>query len=151
MVSSSQPSHCYHIVPWLCVWNICYIIFCYLLHIHSRKTRNLFSLLLCSLWWKQIIGCVLTWRSHSFICTLHNIIMILFKLIWRHCPYKMLVRYSLSSVWAIRHIFSVIHYKIRGTVCFQLTHLPCDDWENIYTLSYYHHYIKSKYELLPIV
>ena len=23
-------------------------------------------------------------------------------------------------------------------MCFQFTHSPCDDWENIYTLSYYH-------------
>ena len=43
----------------------------------------------------------------------------------------------------IRHILSVIHYKTRGSVCFQLTHFPCDDWENIYTLSYYHHRIGS--------
>ena len=28
-------------------------------------------------------------------------------------------------------------------MCFQLTHFPCDDWENIYTLSYYHHQIGS--------
>ena len=40
----------------------------------------------------------------------------------------------------IRHILSVIHYKIRRAVCF---HFPCDDWENIYTLSYYHHQIGS--------
>ena len=41
----------YHIFPWLCAWDVCYIIFCYLLHIHSGKTGNLFSLSLCSLWW----------------------------------------------------------------------------------------------------
>ena len=28
-------------------------------------------------------------------------------------------------------------------MCFQLTHFPCDDWESIYTLSYYHHRIRS--------
>ena len=28
-------------------------------------------------------------------------------------------------------------------MCFRLTHIPCDDWENIYTLSYYHHQIGS--------
>ena len=28
-------------------------------------------------------------------------------------------------------------------MCFQFTHFPCDDWENIYTLSYYHHQIGS--------
>ena len=43
----------------------------------------------------------------------------------------------------IKHILSVIHYTIRGAVCFQFTHFCCDDWENIYTLSYYHHQIGS--------
>ena len=44
------------------------------------------------------------------------------------------IRYVLSS-GKIRHILLVIHYTIRGAVCFQFTHFPCDDWENIYTLS----------------
>ena len=34
----------------------------------------------------------------------------------------------------IRHTLSVIHYTIRGAVCFQFTHFPCGDWENIYIL-----------------
>ena len=36
-------------------------------------------------------------------------------------------------VCKIRHIISIIHYTIRGAVCFQFTH----------TLSYYHHQIGS--------
>ena len=28
-------------------------------------------------------------------------------------------------------------------MCFQFTHSPCNDWENTYTLSYYHHQIGS--------
>ena len=27
-------------------------------------------------------------------------------------------------------------------MCFPFTHFPCDDWENIYTLSYHHHQIE---------
>ena len=46
-------------------------------------------------------------------------------------------------VCKIRHILSVIHYPIRGAVCFQFTNFPCDDWENIYTLSYHRHQIGS--------
>ena len=54
-------------------------------------------------------------------------------------------------VCKIKHILSdiyyTIHYTICGAVCFQFTHSPCDDWENIYiyiyTLSYYHHQIGS--------
>ena len=67
----------YHIFPWLCAWDACYIIFCHLLHIQSVKTGILFSLLLCSLWWVQIVGSVLACRSCSFVCTLHHLIIII--------------------------------------------------------------------------
>ena len=80
--------HCYHIFPWLCAWDVCYIIFCPLLHMRSGKTRKLFSLLLCSLWCVQIFGYV--WAC----------------LIWRHWTYKMPIRYILSSVWVRLSIFS---------------------------------------------
>ena len=76
-IGSIHLSNCYHIFPWSCVSDVCYIIFCYLLHTHSGKTGNLFSLLLCSLWWVQIIGYVLSWRSYSFVCTLHHHIIII--------------------------------------------------------------------------
>ena len=69
--------HGFHIFPWLCAWDVCYIIFCHLLYIHSRKTGNLFSLVLCSLWWVQIVGYVLACRSYSFVCTLHHLIIII--------------------------------------------------------------------------
>ena len=36
--------------------------------------------------------------------------------IWRHCTYKMPVRYDLSSVW----VRLIIHYTICGDVCFSL-------------------------------
>ena len=70
-------TRCYHIFPWLCAWDVCYIIFCHLLHIHSGKSGILFSLLLCNLWWVQIVGYVLACRSCSFVCTLHHIITII--------------------------------------------------------------------------
>ena len=63
--------------PWLCAWDVCYIIFCHLLHIRSAKTGNLFSLLLRSLWWVQIFGYVLACRSYSFVCTVHHLIIII--------------------------------------------------------------------------
>ena len=76
-IGSIHLSHCYHMFPWLCVWDVCYIIFCYLLHIHSGLTGYLFSLSLCSLWWVQIVRYVLIWRSHSFIWTWHHLIIII--------------------------------------------------------------------------
>ena len=74
-IGSIHLSHCYHIFPWLRDWDVCYITFCHLLHIHSRKTGNLFSLLLCNLWWVQIVGYVLPCRSYSFVCTVHHLII----------------------------------------------------------------------------
>ena len=47
----------------------------------------------------------------------------------------------ISNILSLIHY--IIHYTICGTVCFQFTHSPCDDWEKIYTLSYFHHQIGS--------
>ena len=76
-IRSIHLSHCYHIFLWLCAWDVCYIIFCHLLHIPSGKTGNLFSLLFCSFWWVQIVGYVLACRSYSFVCTVHHLIIII--------------------------------------------------------------------------
>ena len=81
LLSSSNwkypPFPLFHIFSWLCAWDVCYIIFCHLLYIHSGKTGNLFSLVLCSLWWVQIVGYVLACRSYSFVCTLDHLIIII--------------------------------------------------------------------------
>ena len=78
-IGSIHLSHCCHIFPWLCAWDVCYIIFCHLLDIRSGKTGNLFSLLLCSLWWVQIVGYVLACRSYSFVCIVHHLIFIIMQ------------------------------------------------------------------------
>ena len=136
--------HFYHILPWLCARDVCYIIFCHLLHIHSGKTGNMFSLLLCSLWWVQIFGYVLACRSYSFVCTVHHLIIIIVQTylkalnLWN--AYQI---YFVECVDKIKHILSVIHCILCGAVYFQFTHFPCDDLDKIYTLSYYHHRIGS--------
>ena len=57
--------------------------------------------------------------------------------------------YFVECVSKIKHIFSVIHCTLYGAVCFQFTHFPCDDWENIqFVLS---SSSNRKYELLSIV
>ena len=138
-------SHCYHIFPWLCAWDVCYIIFCHVLHIRSG---NLFSLLLCSLWWVQISWSVLPCRSYSFVCTVHHLIIIIVQNYLKTLNLLNACQiYFVECVSKIKHILSVthytIHYTICGALCFQFTHSPCDDWETIYTLSYYHHQIGS--------
>ena len=92
--------------PWLCAWDVCYIIFCHLLHIRSGKSGNLFSSLLRSLWWVQIFGYVLACRSYRLFEQYTISLSSLCKLIWRHWTYKMPVRYILSSVCVRLLIFS---------------------------------------------
>ena len=123
----------YHIILWLCAWDVCYIIFCHLLHIHFGKTRILFSILLCRSWWVQIFGYVLACRSCSSVCTLYHLIIIIVQTylrtlnLWNACQI-----YFVGGVSKIKHISSAIHYIIYRDVCFQFTHFPCDDWENIH-------------------
>ena len=107
-----------------------------LLYIHSGKTGNFFSLVLCSLWWVQIAEYVLACRSYSFVCTLHHLIIIIVQTLYddivliNACQIKFV-----ECVSTIEHIILVIHYTICGAVCFQFTHFLRDDWENIHTLS----------------
>ena len=146
IIIKSEVSTCYHIFPWLCAWDVCYIIFCHLLYIRSGKTGNLFSLLLCNLWWVQIFGYILICRSYSFVCTVHHLIIIIVQTYLKALNLQTASQiYSVEGVSKIKHILSVIHYTICGAVCFQFTHFSFDDWENIYiyTLSYYHNQIGS--------
>ena len=154
-IGSIQLSHCYHIFPWLCVWDVCYIIFCHLLHIRSGKTGDLFSLLLCSLWWMQIVGYVLPCRSYSFVCILHHLIIAIVQNYLKTLNLQNACRiYCVECVSNIKHILSniqyTIHYTICVAVCFQFTHSPCDDWENIYILSCYHHHQIGSMNYYPL-
>ena len=144
-IGSINVTYCYHIFPWLCACAVCYIIFCHLLHIHSGKTGNLFSLLLCSLWWVQIFGYVLACRSYFFLyitpSRYHHCVSLFEDIELITCLSDIFCR--VECVSKIKHILSGIHYTICGAVCFQFTHSPCDDWESICTSSYYHHQIGS--------
>ena len=139
----------YHILPWLCAWDVCYIISCHLLRIHSGKTGILFHY-----YYAVYDECKYSdtfWLADHVRYFVHYTISLssLCKLIWGHWTYKMPVRYILSSVSKVKHIFSVIDYTIHGAVCFQFTHFPCDDWENIHFVLLSSSY--RKYELLSIV
>ena len=86
-----------------------------------------------------------SWNSLLiFICTLHHLIIIIMQTYFKTLNLSNACQiHFVECVSKIKHILSVIHYTICGAVCFQFTHFPCDDWENIYTLSYYHHQIGS--------
>ena len=97
-----------------------------------RENQEFGSLLLCSLWWGQIVGYVLAFRSYSFVCTVHHLIIInLSEDIER---IKCLSDIFCQCVSTIKYILAVIHYTICGPVCLQFTNSPCDDWGNIYIL-----------------
>ena len=92
-----------------------------LLYIHSGKTGNFFSLVLCSLWWVQIAGYVLACRSYSFVSTLHHLIIIIVQTLYedivlikclsdkicRVCKYDWAyyLSYPLYNMWSC--VFSV--------------------------------------------
>ena len=57
---------------------------------------------------------------------------------------------TFHRVCNIKHILSVIHYMKCGAVCFQFNLLHCDDWENVYTLPYYHHQIGNMNPLFRV-
>ena len=111
---------------------------CLLHHILSRiaytfrQNGILFSSLLCSLWWVQIVGYVMACRSYSFVCALHHLIIIIVQTylltlnLWNFCQL-----YFVECVSKIEHILLVIHYSRYGAVCFQFTQFPRDGWENI--------------------
>ena len=42
-----------------------------------QENRDVVSLLLCSLWWVQIVRCVWACRSYSFVCIKHHLIIII--------------------------------------------------------------------------
>ena len=103
----------------------------------SMKTENLFSLILCI---RMRFGFQIVFVCLYITPSYHHHYA---NFIWRHWTYKMPVRYNLWSVSKIMHFLSVIHYTISGAVCFQFTHSLCDNWDNIYTLTYYHNQIGS--------
>ena len=73
--------------PIVFIFSVVVCLSCLLHHILSlivytfRQNRHLFSLVLCSLWWVQIVGCVLACRSYSFVCTLHHLIIIIVQIL----------------------------------------------------------------------
>ena len=127
---------------WLCAWDVCDIIVCHLLHNRSGNSGICFHYY-CAVYDECKYSDTFWLADRTRLFVQYTIsLSSLCKLIWRHWTYKVPVRYILSSVWVRLSIFSPLSlYTICRVVCFQFTHFSCDDWENIYTLSYYHHQI----------
>ena len=71
---------------------------------HYGKTGN--SLLLCSLWWVQIVGYVLLCRSYSLVCRVHHLIIIVVQTYLKTLNLSNSCHIYLSSVWVRLSIFS---------------------------------------------
>ena len=131
-------SHCF-------LFFICYIIFCHLLQIQSGKTRKFVFIIIVQFMMSAysrirfalqiVLVCLYSTPSHDHHCANLSEDIELMKCLSD----------TFCRVCKIKHILSVthytIHYTICGTVWFQFTYSPCDDWDNIYIyiLSYYHH------------
>ena len=66
-IGSIRLFHCYHIFPWLCAWDVYYIIFCHLLYIHSF---NLIIIIVQTYlhWTPDVLWC-LALSGHLSSCT----------------------------------------------------------------------------------
>ena len=133
--------------PWLCAWDVCYIISSHLLYIHSGKTGNLFSLVLCSLWWVQIVGYVLLADRISLF--VHYTIIIV-QTLSEDIELIKCLSDIICRVWVRLSIFSQLSIIQYVGLC--VVSLPISLWwlgEYIYfvllSLS------NRKYELLPVV
>ena len=129
-IGSINLIHCYHIFPWLCAWDICYIIYCHLLHIHSGKTGILFSLLLCSLWWVQIklpVRYTLSslWVRLNILSAIHYTIygavcfQFTISLVMIECTLCVIIIIE-SEVWTIIHCLGLGHETMVYTVCLSI-------------------------------
>ena len=133
-IGSIHLSHCFHIFPWLCAWDVCYIIFCHLLYIHSGKWEFVFISIVQFMMsvnsrirfgFQIVFVCMYITPAHYHHCA---------NFIGRYWTYKMPVRYNLSSVWVRFSIFSqlsIIQYV--GLCVFSLP-IPFVMIERIYIL-----------------
>ena len=101
----------------LSCWALEYIDNYHLFHIHFGKTRILFSLLFRRLWWGQIVGYVLACRSHSFLWTLHHLIIINLQTYLKTLNLKNACQiYFVECVIRLSILFQFSLYNIWGCV-----------------------------------
>ena len=112
--------HCFHMFPWLCAWDVCYIIICHLLYLHSGKTMTMTMLTMTMKINREFVFMSIVQFMMSANNRIRFRLQIVFvclyitpyhyhhcaNFIWRHWTYKMPVRYNLSSVWVRLSIFS---------------------------------------------
>ena len=131
--------------PWLCAQGGWTMISCHF-NIYSGKTGLCFNYYCAVLWWVQIIGYIMAWRSNLFAHHAHFTHFIIWlsslcRLIWMHWTYKIQV-YFVECIYKIISILSSIFHAKYGSVWSLLIALLMNVL-NTCTLSYYHFQIGS--------
>ena len=131
-------------LPWLCAWDMLHHILSLIAYTFRENWDCVFIIIAQFM---MSADCPIRFGLRVvFVClcitTAHSIILRTFLE-----TLKTQLTWCLSDIFCqvcqIKHILSVIHCTIYGAVCFQFTSFPCDVWENLYALSYYHHQIGS--------
>ena len=132
---------------WLRAWDVCYIIFCHLLHILAGKTGICFHYF-CAVYEECKYSGTFWLVGRTRLFEKYTIsLSSLCKLIWRHWTYKRPVRYILSS--KIKHVLRYPLYNMWGCMFSVYPFL-------LWWLREYIYFVllsssNRKYELLPIV
>ena len=132
-IGSIHLSHCCHIFPWLCVWDVV-LSYSVIYYIYIPGTLGPCFHYWCSVYgickWSDTLWPVGRVRLFAdYTISLSS----LCRLIWKHWTTKMLVRYMMPSVCLRLGQFSQLSlYSLYGAVCLQLTQFSCDDRENVY-------------------
>ena len=92
-----------------------------------------------------MIKYILTQWSYLFVCTSHHFMIIIMQTSHKVLKFKNACQdsFCLECVSKMKSILSIIFHAKYGALRIQLTLFFYDDYENMCTLSYYHHQIGS--------
>ena len=84
--------------------------------IYIPRKLFLFQLQLCSLWCVQIMGYIMACRSNSYVCILHNLIIIMLTYFNALDISNVSQIYFVECGSRIKSVLSIVFYAIYGTV-----------------------------------
>ena len=129
--------------PWLCAWDVYYIIFCHLFCIYVLRRPGICFHYYCAVY-DKCKNFDMYWLADRILLFVQYIISLssLCKPIWRHWTYKMPVRYILWTVCLRLSIFSQLSIIQYVRLCVFSLPISLGMMERIIIL-YYHHQIGS--------
>ena len=110
----------YHIFPWFCAWDVCYIIYCHLLHIHSGKKRAFVFIIIVHFMMSANIQ-IHFGLQIVFVCLYITLIIINVQTYLKTLNLLNACQmYFVECVSKITHIFSAIHCLLFSVYLFPL-------------------------------